>query len=103
MAEPKGSSGLLHQTEHGVRKRDGQRQEGRAPRAASDHIIFTNILFKNIYHIKSVLNENPTKLCKSGVLDPAIYRQGCLRNYRSSKLGRSNKLVHYKSVGYEFD
>jgi predicted transglutaminase-like cysteine proteinase len=70
---------------------------------ASAHIIYTNIAFQNIYHIKNILNEHPTELTQSGIFDPAIYRQGCFRNYLSCKLNKDNKLIYYKGVGYDRD
>lgn len=68
---------------------------------ASAHIIYTNVAFENIYHIKNILNEHPTELTQNGIFDPAIYRQGCFRNYLSCKLNKNNKLILYKSVGYD--
>jgi hypothetical protein len=42
-------------------------------------------------------------LTESGIFVPAIYRQGCFRNYLSCKLNKGNKLIYYKGVGYDRD
>lgn len=68
---------------------------------ASAHLIYTNVFFKNIYQIKNILNAHPTDIIKNGLFDSAIYRQGVFRNYLSSKLGKQNKLIYYKSCGYQ--
>lgn len=70
----------------------------------SAHIIFTNIIFDNIYSIKYLFCEHAKNcnLLTLKIIDPAIYKDGCFRMYMSSKLGKNNELVYYKSHNYNF-
>jgi hypothetical protein len=59
------------------------------------HIIFPTIIFNNIYDMKLFMNDVQ-------VIDKAIYRIGCFRMYKCSKLGKNNKLILLKTNYYNY-
>lgn len=67
----------------------------------SGHIVFTNVVFDNVLCMKYLLEDNPDKLIDKKILDDSIYKVSCFRNYLSSKIGKKNKLVYFKSHNYE--
>ena len=72
------------------------------PEKLSGHLIFTNIVFKNIYCIKYMLMDNNNLLIDNKILDILVYKVGCLRMMNSCKFGKKNKLTFYKSHNYTF-
>jgi len=73
---------------------------------ASYHIIFPTIIFKSCDHIKDFMNNIQSNLIKNlfdlRIIDPAVYRTGCLRLLHCSKFKKQNKLKFYKSYNYNF-
>lgn len=72
------------------------------PEKLSGHLIFTNIVFRNIYCIKYMLMDNHNELINNKILDISVYKVGCLRMMNSCKFGKKNKLIFYKSHNYTY-
>ncbi len=68
----------------------------------SAHIIYNNIYFDDIYAIKYFMMSINSPLIKNKIIDPSIYRTGCLRLLWCSKLGKSNNLEFYKGINYNY-
>lgn len=68
----------------------------------SAHIIYNNVYFDDIYAIKYFMMSINSPLIKNKIIDPSIYRTGCLRLLWCSKLGKSNNLEFYKGINYNF-
>lgn len=60
----------------------------------SAHIVFHNIHFKNILMMKCFIMSIDSQLIREKVIDPNIYRTGCMRLLWNSKYGRSNILEY---------
>ena len=58
------------------------------------HIIYPEVVFSNIYAMKYFMKDIPN-------IDQCVYRIGCFRMYKCSKLGKDNKLVWFKGINYE--
>jgi len=69
----------------------------------SSHVIFNNIIFEDIYHMKHFLSDlNDTELVKKDVIDMSVYKSGCFRLLWNSKLGKNVNLEYYKSINYKY-
>ena len=60
------------------------------------HIIYVNIVLSSIFEMKLFFTN------VSSYIDMNIYKRGCFRLLGCSKLGKNNKLVHYKSINYDY-
>jgi hypothetical protein len=60
----------------------------------SAHIIYTNIHFSNISAMKCFMMTVKTPLIDQKIIDPNIYRVGCMRMLWNSKMGKSNILEY---------
>ena len=60
----------------------------------SAHIIYTNIHFININAMKCFMMTVISPLIEQHILDPNIYRVGCMRMLWNSKMGKSNILEY---------
>ena len=58
------------------------------------HIIYVNIVFSSIVDMKFFF------MNVSNYVDMNIYKRGCFRLYKCSKLGKNNKLIYYQSLNY---
>jgi hypothetical protein len=58
----------------------------------SAHIIYTNIHFLNIKLLKCFMMTIDSPLIEKKIIDPMIYKVGCMRMLWNSKLGKSNNL-----------
>lgn len=67
----------------------------------SAHIIYNNVHFENVYAMKIFIFSINSSLIKENILDPSVYRKGCLRLLWNSKLGKSNNLSLYKMINYD--
>lgn len=69
----------------------------------SSHIVFNNIVFEDIYHIKHFLSElDNSELVKKDIIDMSVYKTGCFRLLWNSKLGKNINLEYYKSLNYNY-
>jgi len=68
----------------------------------SAHIIYTNIHFSNISAMKHFMMTIKTPLIDQKIIDPNIYRVGCMRMLWNSKMGKSNILEYDDSDSYEY-
>lgn len=66
----------------------------------SCHVIYKNVIFKDIYAIKYFMCRLHSKLLSC--IDQSIYRTGCFRMLWNSKKGKNNRLEFYKGINYEF-
>lgn len=64
------------------------------------HIIYINIVFDDIYKIKSFIHTMESDLIQKKIIDPLIYRTGCFRILWSSKINKENRLEFYKGINY---
>jgi hypothetical protein len=72
------------------------------PVKLSSHIIFPTVIFKSIRHMKHFMMNIQTNLITDKIIDPSVYRVGCLRLLNCSKMGKNNTLKFYKSYNYEY-
>ena len=69
----------------------------------SSHVIFNNIIFDDIYHMKHFLSDlYDTDLIKKDIIDMSVYKTGCFRLLWNSKLNKNINLEYYKSVNYKY-
>ena len=68
----------------------------------SAHIIYTNIHFENIHSMKCFMMTVKTPLIEQKIIDPNIYRVGCMRMLWNSKMGKSNILEYDSNGSYEY-
>lgn len=69
----------------------------------SSHIIFNNIIFEDIYHMKHFLSDlDDSKLVKEHTIDLSVYKTGCFRILWNSKLGKGINLEYYRSINYNY-
>jgi hypothetical protein len=72
------------------------------PIKLSSHIIFPTVIFKTIRHMKHFMTNIKSDLTENKIIDPSVYRVGCLRLLHCSKMGKNNELKFYKSFNYEY-
>ena len=68
----------------------------------SGHIIYTNVVFHNIEHMKLFFVSMDSELVSDGIIDPRAMKIGAFRTLWSSKMGKPNTLFFYKGVNYTF-
>ena len=69
----------------------------------SSHVIFNNVIFEDIYHMKHFLSIlNNTELVKKDIIDTNVYKSGCFRLLWNSKLEKNVNLEYYKSINYKY-
>ena len=67
----------------------------------SGHIIYPNIVFENIHHMKYFFLNIKSKLIDDKIIDPRVYKIGCLRMLFNSKFGKENNLEYYDAINYK--
>lgn len=68
----------------------------------SAHMIFPEIVFKNIYCIKYMFSEiDDSSLIQTKILDPSVYRTGLFRFIWAKKIGKENTLDFYRGINYD--
>lgn len=67
----------------------------------SAHIIYTNVHFKSIRHLKEFILLINKAIRDSKHIDCCIYRVGCFRTMLSNKYGKTNTLIFIKGYNYE--
>ena len=60
----------------------------------SAHVIYQNIHFESIQQLKCFMMTLNSPLIESKIIDPNVYRVGCMRLLWNSKLGKSNILEY---------
>jgi hypothetical protein len=68
----------------------------------SSHIIFNDVIFDDIYHIKYFFEKMDSDLINNNIIDKNVYKTGCFRLLWNSKLGKNINLEYYKSVNYKY-
>ena len=68
----------------------------------SSHVIFNDIIFKDIYHMKHFLSDINSDLINKDVIDMSVYKAGCFRMLWNSKLNKNINLEYYKSINYNY-
>lgn len=77
----------------------------------SYHIIYTNVVFNDIYQMKEFMMEikpfhnndnNLNNIFEQKILDLRIYRTGCFRMLWSRKINKDNTLVWLKGINYDY-
>lgn len=68
----------------------------------SAHIIFPDIVFKNIKEMKFFMSTIKTPLIDNGIIDPLVYKKGAFRCLWNSKCGKNINLDYYKSFNYAY-
>ena len=66
----------------------------------SGHIIYTNVVFENISHMKTFFLSIKSDLIDNKTIDKSIYRTGCFRMFSCSKKSKNNKLKFFKGINY---
>lgn len=54
------------------------------------HIIYENVLFKNVYHLKNFMSNIPN-------IDKSVYKKTAFRSYKCMKYAIHNTLLYYKT------
>ena len=68
----------------------------------SAHIIYKNIHFKDVYHMKFFMMSVKCPLIQKDILDLSIYKKGSFRCLWNSKFGKKNNLEFYKGINYKY-
>jgi len=68
----------------------------------SAHIIFQNIVFENVYHIKYLFSLLNSELINDKILDDSIYRRGTFRMLWNSKAYKNINLEMSRTINYQF-
>jgi len=68
----------------------------------SAHIIFPDIVFKNIKEMKFFMSTINSPLIDNGIIDPLVYKKGAFRCLWNSKCGKDIVLEYYKSYNYTY-
>ena len=68
----------------------------------SAHIIYPNTIFESIKQIKQFVLNLKSPLVENNIIDISIYKTGCFRMYKSSKLKLGIPLIYYKSINYNY-
>ena len=68
----------------------------------SGHIIYPNIVFENIQHMKYFFMNIKSKLIDDKIIDPRVYKVGCLRMLFNSKFNKNNHLEYYEGINYKY-
>ena len=66
----------------------------------SFHIIYINVVFYNILHLKYFFMDLKSSLINKKLIDPAIYKIGCYRTLWSSKMNVDNQLEFAYGINY---
>jgi hypothetical protein len=73
--------------------------DGSRPGKNSAHIIYKNIIFEDIYHMKFfIMGIKNDSLIRNKIIDPNIYKDGCVRLLWNSKYGMSSPLEFHKDM-----
>ena len=68
----------------------------------SAHIIFQNIIFENVYHIRHLFSLLDSELIINKILDDSIYRRGTFRLLWNSKANKNINLEMSRTINYNF-
>ncbi len=66
----------------------------------SAHIIYPEIIFQSINHLKYFMNDIESDLIKNDIFDLAVYKVGSFRTFLSSKYNKDNQLVFHSGINY---
>ncbi len=67
----------------------------------SAHIIFPDIVFESINHLKYFMTDIDSDLIDNDIFDLAVYKVGSFRTFLSSKYGKENHLTFHSSINYK--
>lgn len=68
----------------------------------SAHIIYPNVVFESIKQMKQFIIELKSPFVDNHIIDTAVYKTGCFRLYKSSKMNVGIPLTYSKGINYEF-
>ena len=68
----------------------------------SGHIIYPNVVFQNVEHLKYFFMDINSPLIKNKIIDPRAYKIGCLRMLFNEKFGKNNHLEYYDAIKYDY-
>jgi hypothetical protein len=68
----------------------------------SSHVIFNNIIFEDIYHMKYFFEKLNSDLINNNIIDKNVYKTSCFRLLWNSKLGKNINLEYYRSINYKY-
>jgi hypothetical protein len=66
----------------------------------SSHIIYENVIFDDVYHIRYFISQIKSSYIDNKILDPNVYRKGCFRLLWNSKIKKNINLEFNKSINY---
>jgi len=66
----------------------------------SSHIIYQNVIFNDIYHMRYFISNIKSNFTDNKILDPNVYRKGCFRLLWNSKIKKNINLEYDKSINY---
>lgn len=67
----------------------------------SGHIIYNDVVFEDIYQMKTFFLSLKSDLINQKIIDKNIYRVGCFRMLECSKKFKNNKLKFFKGINYQ--
>jgi hypothetical protein len=68
----------------------------------SSHIIYQNVVFDDVYHIRYFLSQIKSSYIDNKILDPNVYRKGCFRMLWNSKIKKNVNLEYDTSINYDY-
>ena len=68
----------------------------------SAHIVFNDVVFKDIYACGFFMNQIKSKLIDDEIIDLNIYKAASLRLLWNSKFGKNNNLEYFKGINYAY-
>ena len=68
----------------------------------SSHIIFNDVIFEDIYHMKQFFGNLKSDLIENKIIDENVYKIGCLRLLWNSKINKNINLEYYKNINYKY-
>jgi hypothetical protein len=80
-----------------ILKSENNEEKGKA----SAHLIYPEIIFKNIGMMRSMFFDTKSDLIDNCILDPRAIKSGCFRFLWATKKGKENKLEYYKGIDYK--
>ena len=68
----------------------------------SSHIIYQNVVFDDVYHIRYFISQIKSSYIDNKILDPNVYRKGCFRMLWNSKIKKNINLEYDKTINYNY-
>lgn len=68
----------------------------------SSHIIYQNVIFDDIYHLRYFMSNIKSPYIDNKILDPNVYKKGCFRLLWNSKIKKNINLEYEKSYNYNY-